>query len=70
MSDMFELKRGGVHRIVATEGEAKKLISEGYIQLDEEGNPITSESGTIEELKAQIEQLTAENAALKAAAKK
>lgn len=66
MSEMFELKRGGVHRIVATEAEAKKLISEGFVQLDEEGNPLTAESETIEALKAQIEQLTAENEQLKA----
>ncbi|SFM37698.1 hypothetical protein [Pelosinus propionicus] len=69
MSDMIELKKHGVHRIVATEQEAKKLISEGYVQLDAEGNPITAESETIESLKAQIELLTTENAALKAAKK-
>ena len=52
---MFELKRGGVHRLVATEQEVKKLLSEGYVQLDEEGEPITPEAQTIEELKAQRE---------------
>lgn len=63
---MIELKKDAVHRIVATEDEAKKLISEGYIQLDADGNPITLESTEIEQLKAQVEQLTAENEALKA----
>lgn len=70
---MFELKRGGVHRLVATEEEVKKLLSEGYVQLDEEGEPITPEAQTIEELKAANVALKAENADLKkqlAAAKK
>lgn len=49
---MIELKKDAVHRIVATEDEAKKLISEGYIQLDADGNPITLESTEIEQLKA------------------
>lgn len=62
---MIELKRGGVHRIVETEEEAKKLLSEGYVQIDEDGNPITPQTETIEALKAEIEQLKTENAALK-----
>lgn len=73
MSDMIELKRGGIHRIVATEEEAKKLIADGFVQLDVEGNPITPESKTIEELKADIaaledtvKSLKADNKALKA----
>lgn len=62
---MITLKKDAVHRIVATEEEAKALISQGYVQLDEEGNPVTAATSEIESLKAQVAQLTAENEALK-----
>lgn len=57
---MIELKKGPVHRIVATQEEAKALVSQGYIEVDENGDPIKPAASQAD----QIKELTTANNAL------
>lgn len=38
--DMINLRRGPVHRIVATEEEARALVAQGYVKTDDKGETI------------------------------
>lgn len=40
MDGMINLRRGPVHRIVATEEEARVLMAQGYVKTDDKGEPI------------------------------
>lgn len=66
MADMINLRRGPVHRIVATEEEAKVLMAQGYVKTDENGAPIkkATEADKLQEMQKQVDELTQANADL------
>ncbi|MDR3564716.1 MAG: hypothetical protein P4N59_25240 [Negativicutes bacterium] len=72
---MFYVQKGAVQRIVASQDEVEALKKQGYVQIDENGVPMTVESDADklaammaagEELKAGYDAMEKENTDLKA----